>query len=279
MDECTLSVACASGQQAIMLPHPAYTLFMLLSLAVFVVARQLLPKSPALAALPWRQRTMLALAGFIGGALGAKMPFLDIDDGWLTGMWFRDGKTITTGLVGAYLGVELAKLALDVRVKTGDGFAIPLALALAVGRWGCFFNGCCFGEPTDLPCGVVFHDGVPRHPTQIYEFLFHVGMTCVLIQILHSGSLVHQRLKLYLLAYCGYRFCTEWIRPEPVNDAGLTYYQAIVLLFAAGLTAQWIWDARPARSRSPSELNERLPLLLEGARASSSADESPWRIQ
>src|SRR5262245_44205672 len=103
-----------------MLPRPYYTLFMVLSLAVFVIARHLLPKSPALAALNWRQRTMLALAGFIGGVLGAKLPFLDVDDGWLTGMWFRDGKTITTGLAGAYLGVELAKFALDLRVKTGD---------------------------------------------------------------------------------------------------------------------------------------------------------------
>src|SRR2546421_289857 len=143
-----------------MLPRPYYTLFMLLSLATFFAARQLLPNSPALARLTWRQRTMLALAGFIGGAFGAKLPFFDIDDGWLTGIWFRDGKTITTGLVGAYLGVELAKLALNIRVKTGDSFAIPLALALAVGRWGCYFNGCCFGESTTLPCGVDFGDGV-----------------------------------------------------------------------------------------------------------------------
>ncbi len=227
-----------------MLPRPYYTLFMLLSLAAFLAARQLLPKSPALARLTWRQRTMLALAGFIGGALGAKLPFIDTDDGWLTGIWFRDGKTITTGLVGAYLGVELAKIALKIRVKTGDSFAIPLALALGVGRWGCFFNGCCFGEPTDLPCGVIFHDGVPRHPTQLYEFLFHLGMAALLWQLSRRGLLVNNRLKLYLIAYCAYRFATEWIRPEPTAYLGLTFYQAIVLLFALALIAQWLWDMR-----------------------------------
>src|ERR1019366_3159805 len=147
-----------------MLTHPAYTLFMLLSLAVFVIARQLLPKSPGMARLSWRERTMLALAGFIGGALGAKLPFLDSGEGWLSGIWFRDGKTITTGLVGAYLGVELAKFALNLRVKTGDSFALPLALALTVGRWGCFCNGCCFGQPTGAPWGVDFGDGILRHP-------------------------------------------------------------------------------------------------------------------
>src|SRR5882757_2259615 len=152
-----------------MLPRVHYTVFMLLSLAVFLFVRRLIPKPPALQALPWWKRTALALSGFIGGAFAAKVPFLFgiSDEGWLT-LWFRDGKTITTGLIGAYLGVELAKLALEVRVKTGDTFALPLALALAIGRWGCFCTGCCYGQPTELPWGVDFGNGV-RHPTQIYE--------------------------------------------------------------------------------------------------------------
>lgn len=235
-----------------MLPRPYYTLFMLLSLATFLAARQLLPKSPALARLTWRQRTMLALAGFIGGAFGAKLPFLDTGDGFWTGIWFRDGKTITTGLVGAYLGVELAKLALNIRVKTGDSFAIPLALALAVGRWGCYFNGCCFGEPTDLPCGIDFGDGILRHPTQLYECVFHLGMAAVLWQLVRADLLVENRLKLYLIAYCAYRFLTEMIRPEPAAYLGLTFYQAIVVLFALALAAQWLWNARQPRFETAS---------------------------
>lgn len=227
-----------------MLPRPYYTLFMLLSLAVFLAARQLLPKSPALARLTWRQRTMLALAGFIGGAFGAKLPFIDTGDGFWTGVWFRDGKTITTGLVGAYLGVELAKIALNLRIKTGDSFAIPLALALAVGRWGCYFNGCCFGQSTSLPWGVDFGDGVPRHPTQLYEFVFHLGMAGVLWLLMQQGMLVNHRLKLYLIAYCAYRFATEMIRLEPAAYLGLTLYQAIVAIFGMALAMQWIWDTR-----------------------------------
>src|SRR5438876_11233924 len=92
-------------------PHLYYTLFMLLALAVFLFVRRLVPKPPALQALPWWTRTALALAGFIGGAFGAKVPFLFgvSDEGWLS-LLFRDGKTITTGLIGAYLAVELAKL-------------------------------------------------------------------------------------------------------------------------------------------------------------------------
>lgn len=227
-----------------MLPRPYYTSFMLLSLAVFVVTRMLMPRSPALGQLPWKTRTALALAGFIGGAFGAKLPFMSLGDDWLTGIWFRDGKTVTTGLVGAYLGVELAKIALNVRVKTGDSFAIPLALALTVGRWGCFFNGCCFGRATTLPCGCDFGDGILRHPTQIYESFFHLGSAIILTQITRYGMLRDQRLKLYLIAYCAYRFVTEWIRPEAVGSMGLTTYQIVVAIFAIVLIGQWIWDGR-----------------------------------
>jgi phosphatidylglycerol:prolipoprotein diacylglycerol transferase len=33
-----------------------------------------------------------------------------------------------------------------------DILAVGLMAALALGRIGCFFNGCCFGKPTDLAC-------------------------------------------------------------------------------------------------------------------------------
>src|SRR5262249_57396209 len=136
-----------------------------------------------------------------------------------------DGKTITTALIGAYLAVEVAKWRLGIDVKTGDTFALPLACAMAVGRWGCFFNGCCHGLPTDLPWGHDFGDGVLRHPTQVYESLFHLGMAGVLALCLWRDLFSTHRLKLYLIAYGVFRFLTEFIRPEPPWWLGLTFYQ------------------------------------------------------
>ncbi len=242
-------------------PRFAYSLCMLLSLGVFFWARQFVPRPAGLALVAWWKRGLLVLAGFIGGALGAKLPFvLGAGDGpFSSAAWFKDGKTITTGLMGAYLGVELAKTLLKIRVKTGDSFALPLALALAVGRWGCFFNGCCCGVETSMPWGVDFGDGVCRHPTQAYESLFHLGMALVLWNLLRRGALPCQHLKLYLIAYGVYRFATEFIRPEPEYWLNLTFYQWISLALIAGLAGQWLADngrlivsgpANPTRARN-----------------------------
>jgi prolipoprotein diacylglyceryltransferase len=215
---------------------------MLLAAAVFLLVRRCSPTPAAVAALPRSDRFALAGAAFVGGVLGAKLPFALGGDAGTD--WLADGKTITTGLIGAYLAVELVKMALGVRVKTGDAFALPLALALAVGRWGCFFNGCCHGTPTDLPWGVDFGDGVRRHPTQAYESLFHLGMAGVLIVLTVRDRLAGHRLQLYLIAYGLFRFATEFIRPEPEYTLGLTYYQWASAVLAAGLAAQWLWEAR-----------------------------------
>jgi phosphatidylglycerol:prolipoprotein diacylglycerol transferase len=117
-----------------------------------------------------------------------------------------------------------------------------------VGRWGCFFNGCCYGTATTLPWGVPFRqldgDVVRCHPTQIYESLFHLGMAGVLMVLMRYDLLHYQRLKFYLISYCVYRFLTEYIRPEPIWWAGLTFYQWAAVVLAAGLAVHWVWDSR-----------------------------------
>ena len=140
--------------------------------------------------------------------IGAKLPFALADwPGLLSGRaWLENGKTIVFGMVGGYLGVELAKAILGVRVKTGDGFAVPVAGAVAVGRLSCFAAGCCHGVATGLPWGVDFGDGIRRHPTQLYEMAFHASAALVLAGLQRRGLFRGQLIKLYILAYLAYRF-------------------------------------------------------------------------
>lgn len=224
-----------------------YAVFMTMAFGAFLLVRGMLPKeSSPLSRLDLRQRFFLATAAFFGGSISAKIPFVIASFGKSTGQlaWAADGKTVTAGLVGAYLSVEIAKVFLGIRFKTGDSFALPLAVALAIGRLGCFFNGCCHGIPTELPWGVDFIGSGPVHPTQLYEVLFHGSMALVLWHLTASRQLATHRLQFYLILYCIYRFITEAIRPEPNFALGLTIFQWTMLLFGIGLSMQWFIELR-----------------------------------
>ncbi len=224
---------------------PLYTLLMLASVAT---GAWLARRSQRELGLSFEQRAGIGLGAFCGAMLGAKLPFLLFDwEGVQSGeAWLSNGKTILSGLAGGYLGVELAKWMLLVRVKTGDSFAVPVASAVAVGRLACFAGGCCFGRHTSLPWGIDFGDG-PRHPTQLYEAAFHALAAVTLVQLQRRGLFQRQLIKLYIIAYAVYRFASEWLRPEPIVGGGLTAYQwtslALIALFA------WLWW-RDERSES-----------------------------
>ncbi|MCA9606273.1 MAG: prolipoprotein diacylglyceryl transferase [Myxococcales bacterium] len=196
------------------------------------------------------QRGALLFGAVVGGTLGAKLPYVLMDpDGAVTGTaWLSDGRTITWGLTFGYLGVELAKLLASVKGKTGDGFAVPVAVSIAIGRLGCFWAGCCYGAPTDLPWGIDFGDGIARHPNQLYELAFHLGAAAALVWIGRHGWLRMQRIKVYLIAYMLFRVVSETWRPEPRVAWGLTFYQLSAIAFALFFAALFLWDERSLRA-------------------------------
>ncbi len=221
----------------------------------------------------------IAIGGFIGAMLGAKLPFLLVD--WSSlftgGAWLTDGKTIMCGIVGGYIGVEIAKWTMEISIKTGDSFAVPVAIAVGIGRIACFQGGCCYGTETDLAWGVCFSTaedagGIPRHPTQIYEAFFHFTLAGLLLAqmawlkrserrnvqdqerlLANEPSAISdtmekifhgQLIKFYIILYLVYRFFSEWLRPEPHLFAGLTAYQWASLVMLPIFILLWIHDVR-----------------------------------
>ena len=222
----------------------AYPIAMLASLIVFALVRSWQKDSQVLQSIPQRARIGIALAAFCGSMLGSKLPdALGIVDGKPSGL-FADGKSVTTGLLGGYLAVEIVKRWFGISTKTGDSFALPLAASMAVGRLGCFFHGCCHGIATTLPWGMNFGDGILRHPTQLYESLFHLSCAMALMAARRLPQLKTHKLQAYLLAYCVFRFATEFIRPARVWWMGMTWYQLVVTVMAVMLTVQWRHEFR-----------------------------------
>ena len=196
------------------------------------------------------ERFGIGMGAFCGGMIGAKLPFVLTDfNGLLSGRaWLDDGKTIMFGLVGGYFGVELAKWALGIRIKTGDSFAVPVAVAVGIGRLGCFSAGCCYGTVTSLPWGIDFGDGLVRHPAQIYETAFHLTAAVALAVMLRYRMCRGQLIKLYFIMYFVFRFFTEFIRPEPKLWLDLTGYQWSAMAFVPLFVALWIVDQRTLTS-------------------------------
>lgn len=231
-----------------MSPPLLYPLIMLTALVTgLVLSRRRQQRLPMTAG----QRWSVAIGAFCGAMLGAKLPFAIADpQGPLcTQAWISDGKTILFGLVGGYLGVEIAKAMVNVRVKTGDSFAVPVAVSIGLGRIGCFVGGCCFGTPTSLPWGIDFGDGVRRHPTQLYEVAFHFAAAAALWTLERGDRFPRQRFKLYLIAYCLYRFVTEFLRPEVRLWGGLTGYQWTALALLPIIAGLW-WQDRDKKTAS-----------------------------
>ena len=224
---------------------PIYALIMMSAILVgIILARWTQARLP----LASREKFFIGLGAFCGAMIGAKLPFVLSDwEGFVSGTaWFSNGKTIMCGLVGGYFGVELAKWTLNVRTKTGDSFAVPVAAAVGVGRLGCFHAGCCYGTPTEMPWGVVFPavDSHPRHPTQLYEAAFHLSAAAVLFWLQRRGLFRGQLIKLYILSYLVYRFFTELIRPEARLAGGLTGYQLAALVLIILFVWLWMRDAQ-----------------------------------
>lgn len=239
-----------------------YAAVMLLAI---LTGAALLRRSQTDLRLAWWEKLGLGLGAFCGGMLGAKLPFAVADwEGLRSGaVWLADGKTIMCGLVGAYFGVELAKWTLEIRIRTGDSFAVPAAVAIGIGRIACFIGGCCYGTQTTLPWGVAFPTAPGlRHPTQLYEAAFHFSAAVVLAQLRRRGMFRGQLFKLYVVCYLVYRFCTEFIRPEAPLWLHLTGYQWAAL-WLLPVFSWLIWRA----AGQPTPGGEDAPPLGQAAPA------------
>jgi prolipoprotein diacylglyceryltransferase len=179
----------------------------------------------------------------LGAAIGNKLVFwIEMPHLWQGTVpdWrlIASGQSIVGGLLGGLLGVEIAKKLAGIRGSTGDQFILPLVVGTVVGRIGCFLAGLndgTFGVPTTLPWGVDFGDGMPRHPTQVYDMVFALVAGCLLWR--WRGPLARSpglAFKLYLASYLAWRLLVDGIKPVPYAYAfGLSGIQWVCVLALA----------------------------------------------
>jgi phosphatidylglycerol:prolipoprotein diacylglycerol transferase len=200
---------------------------------------------------------IVQLCTLIGALVGAKLTAVVVDLRWPLSplpddFLFRTGRTLTGGLLFGFLTAELLKPLLGHRHPPNDRFAMILPFSIAIGRVGCLLSGCCNGQPWEGPWAIEDADGVPRHPTALYDLLFHLALGAVLVGLFRAGRVRHRLFALHLIAYGVFRFAIETIRTTPEYALGLTGYQIVsLLLIAAGATswARTALTAEPASAR------------------------------
>lgn len=128
-----------------------------------------------------------------------------------------------------------------------DASAIPCAFMIAIGRWGCFFSGCCRGVATHLGCGVIFPGSFEAvYPSQLFESAaaLVIGLILVVIERVRGrGGEPRGRAVLgpvFLILYGGYRLCFDFLRAGD-RIAGLRVGQ---YFGAAAVIAGLVWLIR-----------------------------------
>ncbi len=202
---------------------------------------------------------LAVLAGaLIGGVLFAKLGvvwrYLGEGGGHsIADLALRGGQSVLGGLAGAYLGAVAIKRILGMRRSTGELFAAPVALGIAIGRVGCLLTEIP-GRPADLPWSVTVDAaraatipgfpeawiGRPLHPSFAYEIAFHLAAFVLLLRLARDPEWAPDLFKVYLALYAPVRFLLEWTRANPALALGLSGSQWF-LIPSMLLLGGWWW--------------------------------------
>jgi phosphatidylglycerol:prolipoprotein diacylglycerol transferase len=241
-----------------------YGLTYLVAFGLFMLLAGMRAKQPQFAQAGWSRRDVedLLFWGVLGVVIGGRVGYalfykpgqylanpLEILMVWKGGMSFH----------GGMLGVIVA-MALYARsrgrpwLQVTDLIAPCVPTGLASGRIGNFINGELWGRAADpsLPWAMVFPQSgsdLPRHPSQIYQFLGEGLLLFVLLWLYaRRPRATGQVSGAFLVGYGVLRFGAEYFR-EPDSflgplALGLSMGQWLCLPMIAAGAALWAWAGR-----------------------------------
>lgn len=157
----------------------------------------------------------LVLAMFVVGILGARLFYVlqhpdQYQADWRHAFYLQEGGLVWYGglLTATVVGVTIGWARKWPFLRLLDLFAPLVALAEAIGRLGCFFNGCCYGRIGAL-------HGMP---IQLFWAALLAGLSGALFYISHKRT--HREGELfatYLFLYGVLRFFVEFFRSDQTH--------------------------------------------------------------
>jgi phosphatidylglycerol---prolipoprotein diacylglyceryl transferase len=154
-------------------------------------------------------------------------------------------------------------------LELADCVAPGMLVGLAIGRVGCFLNGCCYGGPCDLPWSVSFPAGtevaekyplapggasVLVHPAQLYAAIDALLVAAVAIAWTPLARRTGEVFALVLTLHPISRMLLEEIRVDepPALGTPLSISQLISLVLLALAAGLWWWISRQPPGLQPA---------------------------
>ncbi|MBI3321490.1 MAG: prolipoprotein diacylglyceryl transferase [Candidatus Omnitrophica bacterium] len=225
------------------------------AVATWLASRAAAAWPPSRSPISAEQAVDFSCYALLGGLVGGRLLYVLLEWEWFAQAPLEMFALWHGGLVwyGGFLGGTLAGW-LYTRVKrldflrVMDHFIPFLALGHAIGRLGCFLNGCCYGKPTQAWCGVLLpgHDGLVL-PTQLFE-AFGLLVVFLILRPLQRQSVKARPGRVlggYLILYGGLRFFLESLRGDQTAwRMGLTLQQVVSIGMAAAGITLLVWSNR-----------------------------------
>ncbi|WP_286262678.1 prolipoprotein diacylglyceryl transferase [Thalassotalea atypica] len=166
------------------------------------------------------------LGGRVGYVLFYQFDYFIADPLYLLKIW-QGGMSFHGGLLGVIAAVYLFARKTDKAFLSVGDFVAPLVpIGLGMGRIGNFINAELWGRQTDVPWGVVFPNDpllVPRHPSQLYEFMLEgVVLFAILFILMRKPRTLGLASGVFLIGYGVFRTIVELFR-EPDAHLGFIF--------------------------------------------------------
>ena len=154
--------------------------------------------------------------------------------------------------IGGFLFLLIYSAYKKLRLSVLADYAAPfLILMCIIQRIGCFSWGCCCGKQTGLPWAYPFFGGSPRHPTQVYEIIYAIGIFASSRYLYKKMSGVGGLTFFYTLSlYYLLRIFNEFFRDDSLLVCGAIRlpYLAFGILSLAGICGM-IYTFRKSREK------------------------------
>jgi phosphatidylglycerol:prolipoprotein diacylglycerol transferase len=219
---------------------------LMISLAILLSAFLLYREAPRENINPDHVLEAIIVASFFG-LLGSRILYMALNWHLYSDRLFSAFFTQFEGLTfyGAFFGGVIALYVWSVKrrvnfLKFTDLLAPYLALGYALGRIGCFLNGCCYGIQSNVPWALPISVGDPvlRHPVQLYAALSGLAIFFILKALRPRRPFIGFLLIALFALYGLQRFIVEFFRYSEAVWIGLSTAQIFSLgLIIASLSA------------------------------------------